>query len=64
MTRVIRIAGPLIFCFLWACWSLSTASAQIEIDLGPQEEVPTLEAKEPEAILGFVQNPERRGLRY
>jgi Tfp pilus assembly protein PilF len=61
MNRVIRIAGPLIFCFLWACWSLSTASAQIEIDLGPQEEVPTLEAKEPEAILGLAAQQMNRG---
>jgi Tfp pilus assembly protein PilF len=61
MTRVIRIASLLIFCFLWACWSLSTASAQIEIDLGPQEEVPTLEAKEPEAILGLAAQQMNRG---
>ncbi len=47
MTRVIRIAGPLIFALLWACWPLSSALAQIEIDLGPTE-IPSLEVEEPE----------------
>jgi predicted Zn-dependent protease len=62
MTRVIRIriTGPLIFALLWALWSLNSAMAQIEIDLGPQE-VPTLEAEEPEAILGLAtQQMDRR----
>ena len=60
MARVIRIAGPLIFSLLWACWSLSSALAQIEIDLGPQE-VPTLEAEKPEAILGLAAQQMDRG---
>ena len=36
MTRVIRIAGPLIFSLLWACWSWVRALAQIQLDLGAQ----------------------------
>ena len=60
MARVIRIAGPLIFSLLWTCWSLSSALAQIEIDLGPQE-VPTLEAEKPEAILGLAAQQMDRG---
>ena len=60
MTRVIRIAGPLIFSLLWACWSMSCALAQIEIDLGPQE-VPSLEAEKPEAILGLAAQQMDRG---
>jgi hypothetical protein len=60
MTRVIRIAGLLILSCLWACWSLSSALAQIEIDLGPQE-VPTLEAEEPGAILGLAARQMDRG---
>jgi tetratricopeptide (TPR) repeat protein len=53
MTRVIRITGPLIFALLWTLWSVNSTLAQIEIDLGPQE-VPTLEAEEPEAILDLA----------
>jgi tetratricopeptide (TPR) repeat protein len=60
MTRVIKIAGPLIFALLWACWPLSSALAQVEIDLGPQE-VPSLEAEEPEAILGLAAQQMNRG---
>jgi Tfp pilus assembly protein PilF len=60
MTRVIRIAGPLIFALFWACWPLSSTLAQIEIDLGPQE-VPSLEAEEPEAILGLAAQQMDRG---
>jgi tetratricopeptide (TPR) repeat protein len=60
MTRVISIAGPLIFSFLWACWSVSSALAQIEIDLGPQE-VPALESEQPEAILGLAARQMERG---
>lgn len=60
MARVIRIAGPLIVSLLWVCWSLSSALAQIEIDLGPQE-VPALEAEEPEAILGLATQQMDRG---
>jgi tetratricopeptide (TPR) repeat protein len=60
MTRVIRIAGPLIFSLLWACWPLSSALAQIEIDLGPQD-VPTLEEEKPEAILGLATQQMDRG---
>jgi Tfp pilus assembly protein PilF len=57
---MIRIAGPLIFSLIWACWSLSSALAQIEIDLGPQE-LPTLEAEESEAILGLATQQMDRG---
>jgi len=60
MARVIRISGLLIFSLLWACWALSSALAQIEIDLGPQE-VPTLKAEEPEAILGLAAQQMERG---
>jgi Tfp pilus assembly protein PilF len=60
MTKVIKIAGPLIFPLLWACWSLSSALAQIEIDLGPQE-VDILETEEPEAIIGLATQQMDRG---
>jgi Tfp pilus assembly protein PilF len=60
MTRVIRIAGPLIFALLWACWPMNSALAQIEIDLGPQE-VDTLEAEEPKALLGLAAQQMDRG---
>jgi len=60
MTRVIRIAGPLIFSLIWACWSLSAALAQIEIDLGPQE-VPALESEKPKAIWGLAAQQMDRG---
>jgi tetratricopeptide (TPR) repeat protein len=60
MTRVIRIAGPLIFSLLWACWLGSSALAQIEIDLGPSE-MPALEAEEPEAVLGLAAQQMDRG---
>jgi tetratricopeptide (TPR) repeat protein len=60
MTRVIRIGGPLIFSLLWVCWSMSCALAQIEIDLGPQE-LPSLEAEKPEAILGLAAQELDRG---
>jgi Tfp pilus assembly protein PilF len=50
----------LIFYLLWACWSLSSALAQIEIDLGPQE-VPTLEAEKPESLLSLAAQEMDRG---
>jgi tetratricopeptide (TPR) repeat protein len=50
-----------LFCILfWACWSGSSALAQIEIDLGPSE-VPALEAEKPEAILGMAAQQKDRG---
>jgi tetratricopeptide (TPR) repeat protein len=45
---------------LWACWSVGVALAQIEMDLGPPD-VPTLEAEEPEAILGLAARQMDRG---
>ena len=59
---VSRVALSLFCFFLFSCWSLSSALAQIEIDLGPQEEVvPTLEAEEPGAILGLAAQQMDRG---
>ncbi|MFZ5448192.1 MAG: tetratricopeptide repeat protein [Thermodesulfobacteriota bacterium] len=55
-----RVAFSLLCFFLFSCWAWSGALAQIEIDLGPQE-VPTLEAEEPEAILGVVAKHMDRG---
>lgn len=60
MTRLIRIAGPLIFPLLWACWSVSATLSQIEIDLGPSE-MPALEAEEPEGVLGLAAQQMDRG---
>ncbi len=57
---MIRVASSLLCCLLCTCWSVSGALAQIEIDLGPQE-VPALEAKEPEARRGLAtQQMDRR----
>ena len=61
MTRVIRIAGPLIFSLLWACWSVGAALAQVQPDLGAQVEIPAIETEKPEAILGLAAAQMDRG---
>lgn len=61
MTRVIRIAGPLIFSLLWACWSVAAALAQVQPDLGAQVEIPVIETEKPEAILGLAAAQMDRG---
>lgn len=61
MTRVIRIAGPLIFSLLCACWSVGAAWAQVQPDLGAQVEIPAMEKEEPEAILGLAAAHMERG---
>jgi tetratricopeptide (TPR) repeat protein len=61
MTRVIRIAGPLIFSLLWACWSVGAALAQVQPDLGAQVEIPAIETEKPEAILSLAAAQMDRG---
>ena len=55
-----RVAFSLLCFFLFSCWAWSGALAQIELDLGPPE-VPSLEAEEPEAILGLATQQMDRG---
>jgi tetratricopeptide (TPR) repeat protein len=45
---------------LWACVSAGSALAQVEIDVGPQN-VPALEAEEPEALLDLAAQQMDRG---
>ena len=60
MSRVIRIGGFLLCVILLACWSVNSAVAQIEIDLGPTEAL-SLKEGEPEATLGLAAQQLSRG---
>jgi tetratricopeptide (TPR) repeat protein len=57
---VSKFANFLICVCFWACWSVGSCLAQIDIDLGPQE-MPALEVEKPEAILGLAARQMDRG---